>query len=192
MHGMYQPYQFFLGFRYTRARRKNHFISFISAISMLGIMVGVMALIVVMSVMNGFHKEIRERILGMASHATITAVEGGLAEWGTAMTLAEQHPEVLGAAPYVETQVMMVNGESVSGAVVRGIDPELEQRVSDVGEHMIVGSLEELEAGGFGIILGAELAYKLGVSPGDKVTLVLPQAMITPVGTMPRLNPPAL
>lgn len=155
---------------------------------MLGIMVGVMALIVVMSVMNGFHKEIRERILGMASHATITALDGGLAEWGAAMTLAEQHPEVTGAAPYVEMQVMMVNGESVSGAIIRGVDPELEPRVSDVGDHMLIGSIEDLKPGEYRIILGSELAATLGVIPEDKITVVLPQSMITPVGSMPRLK----
>lgn len=155
---------------------------------MLGIMVGVMALIVVMSVMNGFHKEIRERILGMASHATITALDGGLAEWGAAMTLAEQHPEVTGAAPYVEMQVMMVNGESVSGALIRGVDPDLEPRVSDVGDHMLIGNIEDLKSGEYRIILGSELAATLGVMPEDKITIVLPQAMITPVGTMPRLK----
>ncbi len=156
--------------------------------SMFGITVGVMALIVVMSVMNGFHKEIRERILGMASHATITAFEGGLVEWPDAMRLAGEHPKVIGAAPYVEMQVMMVRGESVSGAVIRGIDPSMEARVSDVGEHMKLGALERLNGGDYSIVLGSELALKLGVTVGDKVTVVAPQAMVTPVGTMPRLK----
>ncbi|OOZ33946.1 ABC transporter permease [Solemya velum gill symbiont] len=185
---MYQPFEYFLGFRYTRSRRKNHFISFISMTSMLGITVGVMALIVVMSVMNGFHKEIRERILGMASHATVTAFEGGLAEWPDAMRLAGEHPKVIGAAPYVEMQVMTVRGESVSGAVIRGIDPSMEAQVSDVGEHMKSGSLETLSAGDYSIVLGSELALKLGVTVGDKVTVVAPTSMVTPVGTMPRLK----
>lgn len=185
---MYQPYEYFLGFRYTRSRRKNHFISFISLTSMLGITVGVMALIVVLSVMNGFHKEIRERILGMASHATITGFEGGLTEWRDAMQLAKGHPEVEGVAPYVELQVMMVRGEAVSGAVVRGIDPSLEPAVSDVGEHMIIGSMESLNQGNYTIVLGSELALALGVIVGDKITVVTPQAMVTPVGTMPRLK----
>ncbi|MEJ2316094.1 MAG: lipoprotein-releasing ABC transporter permease subunit [Gammaproteobacteria bacterium] len=185
---MYQPYEYFLGFRYTRARSRDNFISFITVASMLGIMIGVMALIVVLSVMNGFHKEIRERILGMVSHATITSFEGGLADWPRAMELAKQHPEVLDAAPYVESQVMLVNGQNVAGALMRGIDPELEPRVADISDKMNVGSLEDLTDKSYNIVLGKELAMALGVTTGDKVTVITPHAMVTPVGTMPRLK----
>ena len=188
MRPMYQPYEYFLGFRYTRARSRDNFISFITVASMLGIMIGVMALIVVLSVMNGFHKEIRERILGMVSHATITSFEGGLEDWPRAMELAKQHPEVIDAAPYVESQVMLVNGQNVAGALMRGIDPDLEPRVADISDKMTVGSLEDLADKSYNIVLGKELAMALGVTTGDKVTVITPHAMVTPVGTMPRLK----
>jgi lipoprotein-releasing system permease protein len=185
---MYQPYEYFLGFRYTRARSRDNFISFITVASMLGIMIGVMALIVVLSVMNGFHKEIRERILGMVSHATITSFEGGLKDWPQAMELAKQHPEVVDAAPYVESQVMLVNGQNVAGALIRGIDPGLEPRVADISDKMNAGSLDDLADKSYNIVLGKELAMALGVTTGDKVTVITPHAMVTPVGTMPRLK----
>lgn len=185
---MFNPYELFIGLRYTRAKRRNHFISFISGISILGIALGIVALVVVLSVMNGFHKEVRERILGMASHAMITSARGGLEEWQEAILLADNHPEVLGTAPYVETQAMLVAGSSVHGAVIRGVDPELEPNVSDVGEHMVRGAVDELEEGAYRIVLGRELANLLGAGVGDKVTVVVPKASITPVGTMPRLK----
>jgi lipoprotein-releasing system permease protein len=185
---MFKPLELYIGLRYTRAKRRNHFISFISVTSMLGIMLGVMALITVLSVMNGFHKEIRERILGMASHATITSVDGGLHQWKLAMDLGKEHPRVIGEAPFVEIQSMLVNGSQVSGAMVRGVLPQQEPRVSDVGDHMVTGDLATLEEGGFNIILGKELAAQLGVWVGDKVTVVTPTVSITPAGTMPRLK----
>ena len=141
---MYRPFELFVGLRYTRAKRRNHFISFISLISMLGIMLGIVALVVVLSVMNGFHKEIRVRILGMASHATISAPTGGLEDWREVMEKAREHPHVLGVAPYVEGQVMLVNGQNVSGALIRGVLPEQEGEVSEVGEKMLAGRLEDL------------------------------------------------
>ena len=185
---MFTPFELFVGLRYTRAKRRNHFISFISGISILGIALGIIALVVVLSVMNGFHKEVRERILGMASHAMITSARGDLKEWPEAISMAENHPEVVGSAPYVETQAMLVSGGSVQGAIVRGVNPGLEPRVSDVGEHMVSGALSELEAGSYRIVLGRELANLLGASVGDKITVVVPKASITPVGTMPRLK----
>jgi lipoprotein-releasing system permease protein len=185
---MFTPFELFVGLRYTRAKRRNHFISFISGISILGIALGIIALVVVLSVMNGFHKEVRERILGMASHAMITSARGGLEEWPEAISLAGNHPEVVGSAPYVETQAMLVSGGSVQGAIVRGVNPDLEPRVSNVGEHMVSGALPDLEAGNYRIVLGRELANLLGATVGDKVTVVVPKASITPVGTMPRLK----
>ncbi len=185
---MFNPYELFIGLRYTRAKRRNHFISFISGISILGIALGIVALVVVLSVMNGFHKEVRERILGMASHAMITSARGGLEEWQEAIILAEDHPEVVGTAPYVETQAMLVAGSSVQGAIIRGVEPELEPRVSNVGDQMVQGSLGDLEEGAYRIVLGQELANLLGASVGDKVTVLVPKASITPVGTMPRLK----
>lgn len=185
---MYKPLELFIGLRYTRAKRRNHFISFISFTSMMGIMLGVVALITVLSVMNGFHKEVRERILGMASHATITAANGKLRNWKQAMELSKKHPHVVGQAPFVESQVMLANGPNVGGAVLRGILPEYEPKVSDVGEHMKYGVMADLAPGKYRIIIGKELANLLNVSPGDKVTVVTPQTTITPAGTMPRFK----
>jgi len=185
---MYKPLELFIGLRYTRAKRRNHFISFISLISMMGIMLGVVALITVLSVMNGFHKEVRERILGMASHATITAVRGGLKNWEQVIELSKNHPRVVGLAPFVEGQVMLANRSNASGVVLRGILPEHEPKVSDVAEHMEYGAMTDLEPGEYRIIIGKELAYALGASPGDKITVVTPQTRITPAGTMPRFK----
>ncbi len=185
---MFKPLELFIGLRYTRAKRSNHFISFISLISMLGIMLGVVALIVVLSVMNGFHKEVRERILGMASHATISAVQGGLSNWQAVRTQAERHPEVVGHAPYVEGQGMLINGQKVSGVLLRGILPEEEGNVSDVLTAVKLGRIDDLKAGSYHVILGRELAYVLGVSVGERITLVTPQVNVTPAGIMPRLK----
>ena len=184
---MFYPLSVWIGLRYTRAERRNHFISFISFISTMGITLGVIVLITVLSVMNGFHKEVRERILGMASHADINAVAGGgMANWRQALEKARQHPRVVGAAPYVEVMSMLVHGKKVSGALVRGIDKDLEPEVVDVGEHMEAGSLNDLVPGSFNIILGRELAYALQVQVGDKVTMLVPKFTSTPAGTLPR------
>lgn len=185
---MYKPFALFVGLRYTGAKRRNHFISFISIISMLGIMLGVTALITVLSVMNGFHNEVRERILGMASHASILSINDRLQNWEEAIALSQSHPRVIGQAPFIESQTMLINGGRVSGAILRGVLPELEPHVSDVGEHMVTGTLDQLVAGKFRIILGSELASLLGVIKGDKVTVVTPQVRVTPAGTMPRLK----
>jgi lipoprotein-releasing system permease protein len=185
---MFKPLELFIGLRYTRAKRRNHFISFISVSSMLGIMLGVVALITVMSVMNGFHKEVRERILGMTSHATITAIDGGLEEWRQVMQLAQENKRVIGEAPFVEAQAMLVAGDKVSGAMLRGIDTELEAKVSDVGRHMRTGELALLQPGKFRIVLGRELASFLHLVVGDKVTVVTPEINMTAVGAMPRLK----
>jgi lipoprotein-releasing system permease protein len=185
---MFKPIEFYIGLRYTRAKRRNHFISFISAFSMLGIMLGVMALIVVLSVMNGFHKEVRERILGMASHATISGVNNELSDWREVMAQASRFPHVIGEAPYVEGQGMLISGQKVSGVLLRGIQPDQESAVSSVISDIEKGSIDNLVPGGFGIILGRELALILGVSVGDKVTLVTPQINVTPAGIMPRLK----
>jgi len=185
---MFTPLELFIGLRYTRAKRRNHFISFISVSSMLGIMLGVVALITVMSVMNGFHKEVRERILGMTSHASIIAVDGDLEEWQQVIQFSKGHEQVVGQAPFVEAQAMLTNGDRVSGAMVRGIIAEHEAKVSDVGEHMRAGDLSQLEAGKFRIILGRELANILNVVVGEKVTLVTPKFSMTIAGALPRLK----
>lgn len=185
---MFHPVPLFVGLRYTRSRRRNHFISFISGFSSAGIALGVIALIVVLSVMNGFHKEIRERILGMASHGDVQALDGQLEDWPDALKQAQQHPKVIGAAPYIEAQAMLSHKREVSGAVVRGVLPEYEPQVVDVAKHMVAGSLDDLKPGGYGIILGNELALVLGVNLGDKVTLVVPQVTVTIAGSTPRMK----
>jgi lipoprotein-releasing system permease protein len=185
---MFRPVEFFISFRYTRPRSRNHFISFISTSSVLGIMLGVMALIIVLSVMNGFHTEVRDRILGMASHASIRPVTGEMADWQNAVKMASMHPEVVGTAAFVEGQGMLVNRGKVGAAQLRGIFPEQEPAVSEVGEKMLFGSLEDLKPGSFNIVIGRELANILGADIGEKITVVIPQASITPVGTMPRLK----
>ncbi|MBK5963201.1 lipoprotein-releasing system transmembrane subunit LolC [Thiocystis minor] len=186
---MYHPLPLYIGLRYTRAKRRNHFISFISGTSMVGITLGIVALIVVLSVMNGFHKEIQQRILSMASHATLTdPYGGGMADWREVLKQVRAHPDVVGAAPFVEVQGMLVNSSYVSGALVRGIVPTEEDEVADLRDQMVSGSVDDLVDGEFRIILGRDLAAFLGVGPGDKVTVVTPQVSATPVGIMPRLK----
>src|SRR5688572_9866964 len=163
---MRNPYELFAGLRYTRAKRRNHFISFISITSMLGIMLGVAALIVVLSVMNGFERELRTRILGMASHATISALRGPLEDWKAVAEKAKANPAVEGIAPYIEGEGMVRIGSDLSGTLLRGILPEEEAKVSEIGPHMRIGTLDSLQAGAYHIVLGWELAQALGVSPG--------------------------
>ncbi|MFO8002960.1 lipoprotein-releasing ABC transporter permease subunit [Thioalkalivibrio sp.] len=186
---MFKPLPIAIGLRYTRAKRRNHFISFISVVSMIGLILGVTALITVLSVMNGFERELRERILGMASHATIQAFDGSLRDWdGLAQRVEHEDPRVLAVAPYVAGEAMLSAFGNISGALVRGIDPAAEQRVARIGEHMIRGSLEDLEAGAFRVVLGYELAAQLGIRVGDSVVLMAPQASVTPAGVLPRMR----
>lgn len=182
------PLELFIGLRYTRAKRRNHFISFISLISMLGVALGVMALIVVLSVMNGFEKELRERILGMVSHVTVTSFNNQLQDWESLSHKVQAHGSVTGSAPYVEAEAMLSNSSSVSGAIIRGIVPEFEIQVSKIHEHMTFGQLSDLESGGYNIILGTGLANTLDVVPGDRVTMITPQSTASPVGFLPRLR----
>jgi lipoprotein-releasing system permease protein len=177
-----------IGLRYTRAKRRNRFISFIALISMAGIALGVAVLIVVLSVMNGFQTEVRTRILGVASHVQLTGASGVLRDWrGVARTAAE-HPQVVAAAPFVQAQGMLTSGRGARGVGVRGIVPAEEDRVADFGRHMTSGKLAALEPGEFRIVLGADLARGLGVAPGDKVALIAPQGTVTPAGVVPRLK----
>jgi len=185
---MFRPLELYVGLRYTRAKRRNHFISFISLTSMLGIALGVTALITVLSVMNGFEKELRERILGMAAHATISGPGGSLSDWPEVAKAAEGHPRVIGVAPYVRAEAMLTHGTGVRGAVIRGVLPEDEPQVSEVVSSMTAGRLDALEDGGYGIILGKDLARALGAVVGDRVTLVAPQARVTPAGVLPRMR----
>ncbi len=185
---MFYPLELFIGLRYTRAKRRHGYISIFSFISVLCIMVGVMALIVVLSVMNGFQKELRERILGMASHATIMPYKGSFTDWQSAITQARAHSEVVGAAPYIDGEVMLNKNRQVSGTLIRGVIPELEMTVSEVGNKMSTGSIDDLQPGAFNIVLGRELALLMGAGVGDKVTVITPQTMSTPVGVLPRLK----
>ena len=185
---MLRPLELAIGLRYTRAKRRNHFISFISLTSMLGITLGVTALITVLSVMNGFEKELRQRILGMASHATITGYGGKLTHWESLVPAAMRHPHVLGAAPYVEGQAMLARGGNVTGTIVRGVLPNKELSVADIDQYMVLGQLSDLRSGEYGIVIGNTLAQGLGVSVGDKITMVAPQANVTPAGILPRLR----
>ncbi len=187
--GMFKPLPIAIGLRYTRAKRRNHFISFISVVSMIGLVLGVTALITVLSVMNGFERELRERILGMASHATIQAYDGSLRDWEMLSRRVEHaDPRVEAVAPYVAGEAMFSAFGNISGALVRGIDPEAEQRVARIGEHMIRGSLDALQAGAFRVVLGNELALQLGLRVGDTVVLMAPQASVTPAGVLPRMR----
>jgi len=182
------PLELFIGLRYTRAKRRNHFISFISLISMLGIALGVMALIVVLSVMNGFEKELRGRILGMVSHVTVSSLDESLKDWRVLSEEVRKNDQVVGSAPYVEAEAMLSNLSSVSGAIIRGVEPEFESQVSEIHEHMTFGKLNDLVAGDYGIVLGTGLANSLNVVPGDRVTMITPQASASPVGLLPRLR----
>ncbi|NBS98193.1 MAG: lipoprotein-releasing system transmembrane subunit LolC, partial [Betaproteobacteria bacterium] len=211
----FPPVEFSIGWRYVRAGRRSHrgnrFISFISWLSALGIALGVAALIVVLSVMNGFQKEVRDRMLSVLAHievfetpssgpssspgesaaqsADVPAPAVVASDWAALQTQLRTFPQVLGAAPFVAGQAMMTRGDMVRGAVVRGIDPVAERSVSQVGEQVHEGSLEDLRPGAYGIALGRQLARAMGVGLGDRVTLIAPQGTMTPVGMMPRMKP---
>jgi lipoprotein-releasing system permease protein len=186
---VYRPFELYVGLRYLRASRGGGFVSFISFISILGIALGVAVLIVVLSVMNGFEKELRERILGLASHASITGFDGPLAEWRLVRDVARANPQVMGAAPYVEGQGLMLAGEKgPKGVLIRGVLPEEEVQVADVARFMQGGTLDELQPGGYRIVLGAVLAQTLAVDVGDEVLLMVSQANVTPAGVLPRMR----
>lgn len=185
-------YEYFIGLRYTRAQPRggqgNRFISFIAMISMAGLALGVAALIVVLSVMNGFQKELRERILAVVSHIEISGEGGELADWSAVVQAAARHPHVKAAAPYVQQQAMLSFDGQVRGAIVRGILPSAEAKVADFSSHMKEGRLDDLRPGEFGIVLGSELARALHVQLGDKVTLLAPQGLVTPAAVLPRMK----
>ena len=185
---MIRPFELAIGLRYVRARRRSHFISFISLISIAGITLGITALITTLSVMNGFGKELRSRILGVISHVTVTEQDGRLADWRAVAERIRAEPHVTGLAPYVLRQGMLTKGKTVSGVVVRGILPSEEPKVSELHDKMAVGSLDALKPGEFGIIIGKTLAWKLDLTVGSRVSLVAPQALATPAGILPRFE----
>ena len=186
------PYELRLGWRYTRAgrsTRRNGFISFISGVSMLGIALGVAALIIVLSVMNGFQKEVRDRMLGVVSHIEVYAADGGaVPDLPGLLTTLRQHPAVLGAAPFISAQALLARGEDMKGVLVRGIDPQLEPQVSDLGSQAQAAVLSQLQPGQWGLVPGRDLAMNLGVMPGEPVTLVVPSGQVTPAGVVPRMK----
>ncbi|MDD5580745.1 MAG: lipoprotein-releasing ABC transporter permease subunit [Methylobacter sp.] len=185
---MFKPLILYIGLRYTRAKRRTQFISFITLTSVLGIALGVTALITVLSVMNGFEAELRHRILGMTSHATITGLYGQLGNWQELDQKLKGYPHVEGSAPFISGQVMINADRRVSGTMLNGIMPDYESKVSEVGNNMKAGKLSDLISGEYGIVLGAELASYLGVMMGDKITVISPQINSTPAGIVPRMR----
>jgi lipoprotein-releasing system permease protein len=189
---MQVPYELLLGWRYTRAgraARRNGFISFISGVSMLGIALGVAALIIVLSVMNGFQKEVRDRMLGVVSHIEIYGVGGQpLADLAQTLEQARRHPQVQAAAPFVATQALLARGEDMRGTLVRGIDPALEPEITALARSLKDGPFARLVPGEFGLVVGAELARQLALREGDAVTLIAPGGQVTPAGVLPRLK----
>ena len=183
---MFRSFEWLIGLRYTRAKRRNRFVSFISATSIIGITLGVTALIVVISVMNGFQDELRHRILGMTAHATISENGQALQDWQTLAQKVKNEPNVVASAPYVQAEAMLSAQPNVSGAIIRGIEPQYEDEVTDIGKHMVAGSLSDLKPGGFGIVLGQSLAESLGVAMGDKLMLITANVAVTPVGGLLR------
>ena len=187
MRAMYRPVPLFIGLRYTRAKRRNHFISFISLTSILGLTLGVAVLIVVLSVMNGFDRELQRRILGMVPQASVLGYRP-FADWQALIEKARAHEGVEAAAPFIQLQGLLSNKGVVDSAFITGVEPDYEKDVSILPQHMEAGSLNDLKSGDFNIILGSALARKLGLALGDKVTLVLPEAAITPAGIVPRFK----
>lgn len=184
---MFKPLSLYIGLRYTAAKRRNHFISFISLTSMIGLMLGVAVLIIVLSVMNGFDRELKQRILGMVPHAIIEGV-GPLPDWQEVDRRVEEHPRILAAAPFIQGQGMVTGGGNVRGVMLNGVLPEQEKTVSIIENHMVEGSIDDLVSGEFGIIVGKLMAASLRLEIGDRVTVVLPEASVTPAGVLPRLK----
>lgn len=184
---MFRPLALFIGLRYTRAERSNRFISFISLISMVGLTLGVAVLITVLSVMNGFDREIKSRILGMVPQATVSSSEI-ITDWPQLADEISKNPDVAAVAPFIQLQGMLTSNGQVAGIMVTGIEPKYEKNVSIVDDFMVEGSLESLKGGEFGIVLGQGMVDSLGLQLGDKVTLVLPEASPSPAGVIPRFK----
>ncbi len=187
MRAMFKPLSLYVGLRYSGAKRRNHFISFISLVSVAGLALGVAVLITVLSVMNGFDRELQQRILGMIPHGSLVGYQP-IEDWQPLVAEIEEYPHVVGASPFIELEAMLTQQGEVAGALVSGISPDYEKQVSIIEKHMELGSLDALTPGSFGMVLGSSMAYRLGVFPGDKVTLVLPEASISPAGVIPRFK----
>ncbi|SEP82671.1 lipoprotein-releasing system permease protein [Pseudomonas sp. NFACC02] len=184
---MFRPLFVFIGTRYTRAKRRNHFVSFISLTSMIGLALGVVVMIVVLSVMNGFDHEMRTRVLGMVPHATIESGEP-ISDWQALAARVKQNPQVEAVAPFTQMQGLLTNNGNVQKILLNAIDPVQERKVSIIDGFMKQGSLDDLVSGGFGVVIGDKAATKLGVGVGDKVTFVSPEVMVTPAGMFPRMK----
>jgi lipoprotein-releasing system permease protein len=185
---MFRPVAIFIGLRYTRAKRRNHFISFISLMSMLGLALGVLVLITVLSVMNGFDREIKKRVFSMVSPITVSSFANFIGDWQDVEKIVLSLPSVTAVAPYVEGQVLLTNNNVVQPALMRGIIPEQEKKITELADKMTQGNLSALVPGSFGIVLGEELASRLDVLVGDKVTVVTPQFSLSPAGVVPRFK----
>ncbi|MBS0358072.1 MAG: lipoprotein-releasing ABC transporter permease subunit [Proteobacteria bacterium] len=185
---MFQPLALYIGLRYTRAKRRNHFISFISLVSMLGIALGVAVLITVLSVMNGFDEQIEKRFFSLANHVTVRAYNDAIPHWQTLKTQISKNPEVVGVAPFVGGQALLASSGQNLAVFVMGIDPSQESSVSELNSKMIEGSIGALKPGTFGILLGRQLADSLALQPGDKVNVIVPQVAVTPVALVPRFK----
>lgn len=184
---MFRPLSVFLGTRYTRAKRRNHFVSFISLTSMIGLALGVLVMILVLSVMNGFDHEMRTRVLGMVPHATIESATP-ITDWQRLADRALKNPQVLAVAPFSQMQGLLTNDGKVQKVLINAVDPAEERKVSIIGDFFREGRLEDLQPGTFGIVIGDKAAAKLGVGMGDKITFVAPEVSVTPGGVFPRLK----
>ncbi len=184
---MFRPLSIFIGARYTRAKRRNHFVSFISLTSMIGLALGVLVMIVVLSVMNGFDREMRTRVLGMVPHATVES-SVPINDWRTLAATMAKHPQVLAVAPFVQMQGLLSGNGEVQKVLINAIDPDEESKVSIIGDYFKQGSLADLTPGSFNIVIGDSAAAKLGLAIGDKVTFVAPEVTVTPAGMFPRLK----
>ncbi len=183
---MHKLLLFFIGLRYLRAKRRNHFISFISISSTIGIALGITVLITVLSVLNGFNNQIKTRVLSMATQLSMSTESNFLPNWQQIASIADINPNIVASAPYISGQSMLTANGQVSGAFVFGVQPNLEAKVSELGRKMVVGHLNDLKPQSFGVILGSELANSLGVMPGDKVLFISPVVSTTPFGIIPR------
>ncbi|MGH8435434.1 MAG: lipoprotein-releasing ABC transporter permease subunit [Pseudomonas sp.] len=184
---MFRPLSVFIGARYTRAKRRNHFVSFISLTSMIGLALGVLVMIVVLSVMNGFDYEMRTRVLGMVPHATVESAEP-INDWRSMASKVLKHPQVLAVAPFTQMQGLLTHDGKVQKVLINAVDPQEERKVSIIDKFFLQGSLDDLKPGAFGIVIGDKAAAKLGVVIGDKITFVAPEVTVTPAGMFPRLK----
>ena len=182
------PYEWLIGTRYLRSAHRRGFVSFVALMSVLGLTLGVATLIVVLSVMNGFEKELRTRILSVTSHATLMGLNGSLTDWQSIQRAALRHPGVLAAVPYIEEQAMLASGKHVAGSSIRGVLPDEERKATGLASHMTAGHIEDLQAGQYRIILGTALAHELNARVGDSIVLVAPEATATPTGVFPRMR----